>query len=230
MNAYLASPRGKVAYAAWDRTGPVPGPVNIEWTPITLPVDGHDTPFETCDVGDGYWAAVGRVPGATITITVASRKVPIGAVRLERLASREPPPLPAPNLGDQTETVIQRLDDRLHRVPFGRVRSWADYWALRRVEIDHVNRLACREGLSKQQHEALEAYWLSRIHAPLSQTLDRMRYRHIEALRRSRIGGRLGSGFLFQLWFNTIGPGARTWFGNRYVGIRRHTIRLRWRP
>jgi hypothetical protein len=27
-----------------------------------------------------------------------------------------------------------------------------------------------------------------------------------------------------------LGPGARTWFGNRHAGIRRHTFRIRWRP
>jgi hypothetical protein len=35
---------------------------------------------------------------------------------------------------------------------------------------------------------------------------------------------------LFQLWFNTVGPGGKTWLGNRYVDIRRYTFRLRWRP
>jgi hypothetical protein len=60
--------------------------------------------------------------------------------------------------------------------------------------------------------------------------MDRLRFKHIEAMHRSGIARHLRSNLLFQLWFNTVGPGARTWFGNRYVGIRRYTFRLRWRP
>ncbi len=228
MNPYLASPRGRVALAARGRDSPVLHPVEVEWTPITIPVDGQDTSFERCDLGDGYWAAAGRVPGAILTID--SRKVPISAVRLERLTSREPPPPPAPDLGDRTETVIRSLDDRFARLPFGRVHRLADYWALRDIEIDQVNRLARREGFSQQQLGALEAYWLGRIEAPLRETMDRLGAEHLEARHRSRIARHLGRGFLFQLWFNSAGPGARTWFGNRYVRIRHYTFRLRWRP
>ena len=93
-----------------------------------------------------------------------------------------------------------------------------------------MNRLAYREGLSSRQLEALEAYWLGRVKAPLTRTLDTRRFKHIEVMHRSRIAKRLGTGFLFQLWFNTVGPGGRTWFGNRYVGLRHYTFRLRWRP
>ena len=60
--------------------------------------------------------------------------------------------------------------------------------------------------------------------------LERMHRSRMLEMSHSRIAKRLGHGFLFQLWFNTLGPGARTWFGNRYVGIRRHTFRITWRP
>jgi hypothetical protein len=228
MNPYVASPRGEEALAAWNREGPVPRPAEVEWSPINILVDGHEKPFELCELGDGYWAAAGRVPAATVTID--SRKVPLSAVSLERLASRELPPVPAPDLGDRTEGVIHSLDDRFARVPFSRVHRSADYWALRDVEVDHVNLLARREGLSTELREALEAYWLSRIETPVRKTIDRLPFKHIEAMHRSRVARRLGTGFLFQLWFNTVGPGARTWFANRYVGIRHYTFRLRWRP
>jgi hypothetical protein len=192
-------------------------------------VDGQGTPFEVCDLGDGYWAAAGRVPAATITID--SRQVPISAVSLERLASREPPPPPVPYLGDRTETVVQSLDDRFAQVPFSRVHGLADYWALRAVEVDHVSRLTVDEGLSDQQLEALKAYWLRRIEDRLREPMDRVRLHDIEAMHRSRVARRLRNRrFLFQLWFNTLGPGAKTWFGNRYVRIRHYTFRLHWRP
>lgn len=119
--------------------------------------------------------------------------VPVDAVGLKRLASRELPPPSAPDIGGRTTAVFNGLDDRFARVPFGRVRRWADYWALRDVEFD-----------------ALESYWLIRIQAHLSNTLERLRTGNRGAMHRSRIAGRLGSGPLFQVWSNTVGPGART--------------------
>jgi hypothetical protein len=229
ISSFLASPRGRAARAAGDRPGPVPRPVEAEWAPATILVDGQGTPFEVCQLGDGYWAAAGRVPATTITID--SRKVPIGAVSLERLASRGPPPPPVPDLGDRTGRVVQSLDDRFARVPFGRVHGLADYWALRTVEVDHLDRLAVREDLSPQQLEALKAYWLRRVEDRLRKPMDRLHLRDVEAMHRSRVARCLGKRrFLFQLWFNTVGPGAKTWFGNRYVRVRHYTFRLRWRP
>jgi hypothetical protein len=228
ISTFLASPPGKAARATGDSKGRVPGPVEVRWEPVTILVDGQGTPFEMCDLGDGYWAAVGRVPGATLTID--GRRVPPSGVRLERLASREPPAPPAPDLGERTATVINGLDERFARVPFARVHGRADFWALRAVEVDHVDRLARREGLSGHQIQALQAYWLGRVEGALRKAEDGRRFEHVEALLRSRLARRLGTGFLFQLWFNTVGPGARTWFGNRYSGIRHYTFRLRWRP
>jgi hypothetical protein len=129
MNPYLASPRGRAAHEGWNRVDPIPRPENVEWTPVTISVDGQRMPFETCDLGDGYWAAIGEVPGAIVTVD--SRGVSVSAVGLERLASREPPPPSAPDIGDRTAAVITSLDERFTRVPFDRVHRWADYWALR---------------------------------------------------------------------------------------------------
>ena len=60
--------------------------------------------------------------------------------------------------------------------------------------------------------------------------MDSLPFKHIEAVHRSPIARHLGTGILFQLRFNTVGPGARTWFANRNVGIRHYTFRFRWRP
>ena len=174
IGPFLASPHGRAAWAAGDMAGRRPRPVEVEWAPVTILVDGQGTPFEVCDLGDGYWAAAGRVPAAA-TITIDSRQVPISAVSLERLASREPPPPPVPYLGDRTETVVQSLDDRFAQVPFSRVHGLADYWALRAVEVDHVSRRTVDEGLSDQQLEALKAYWLRRIEDRLREPMDRVR-------------------------------------------------------
>ena len=228
MNPFMASPRGKAAHAAWNRVDAMPRPVDVEWPPITILVDGQSTPFELCDLGDGYWAAVGLVPDATITID--GRKIPVGGVSLERLASRELPPPIAPDLGERRDVVLQNLEDRFAQVPFGRVHRWADYWALRDVEIDHVRLFGRQVGLSEQQLEAVESYWLRRIHAPLTETLEALRSRQTGGMHRTRMTRRIKSRALSQVWFNTLGPGGRTWFGNRYTTIRHYTFRLRWRP
>jgi hypothetical protein len=228
MNTYLASPAGQGALAGWDRVGPPPRPVEVEWMQILIRVDGVETPFEMCDLGDGHWAAIGRVPGAILTI--GSQGVPLSAIMLERLASREGPPPPHPDMGDRTEAVINGLNDRFARVPFARVHGSADYWALRAVEVDHVDRLAGREGLSEEQRIGLRDYWLRRIEDPLRPRMDRLRFKDVDAMHRSRIARHLGHGFLFQVWCNTVGPGGRCWFGNRYAPIRHHTFRIRWRP
>ncbi len=228
MHTYLASPQGQAALADWDHTAPAPPPPEANWWPITVPVDGEDVSFEMCNVGDGWWSAFGALPDAVVI--VGSQRVPISSVRLERLGPGDPPPPPLPYMGDCTETIVQHLADRFARVPFDRVRRWGDYWALWSVERDHVGRLASQFGLSTSARRALEDHWLSRIDYQLAPTRERLMFQSSDRLRNSRLARELKWNWLFQLWFNTLGPGARTWFGNRYAGIRHHTFRLRWRP
>jgi hypothetical protein len=65
---FLASPHGRAAWAAGKMAGRLPRPVEVERAPVTILVDGQGAPFDMCDLGDGYWAAAGRVAAATITI------------------------------------------------------------------------------------------------------------------------------------------------------------------
>ena len=132
---YLASPRGK-AQVPRGGARPTPRPVEVDWAPATVPVDGEAAAFEVADLGDGYWAAVGRLADATVTID--SRGVPLSAVQLERLASRRPP-LPAPpDMGERSAAVMQALDERFARLPFGKIHDFADHWALRSFEVERV--------------------------------------------------------------------------------------------
>jgi hypothetical protein len=98
-------------------------------------------------------------------------------------------------------------------------------------EVDHVQRVASRHALSDQDRQAVQAHWLARIDSELAETLKRLHFKGSEVGLNSRIARLLQRrNFLYQLWSNTIGPGARCWFGNRYTPIRHHTFRLRWRP
>ena len=227
VNPYLATPEGRAAAAQWDRSGPGARPLDVRWRPATIVVDGQEAAFEVCDIGAG-WVAVGEVPD--VVISIHSRGVPLDSVELARLTDRGYPPPRPPDLGERTDPVIGELDGRFERIPFQRVRGYADYWALQGIEGEHTKKLAVRYGLTAPQTEALHRYWYERIDAHLAERMDRWAEARMTARHTSRISRRLGSGFLFQLWNNTLGPGGRTWFGNRYSTIRPYTFRIRWRP
>ena len=233
---YWASQVGETQ-AFREAPGPTHRPVEAEWAPTTVLVDGDAMRFEVCHLGAGYWGAIGRVADAIVTID--SRGVPLNAVQLERLSSSRPPPLDPPDIGERSQAVLRALDERFALLPLGRVHRFADYLALRTIEMEHVHRRASKEGLTRPQSAALEKYWLSRVEAPLGDQLDELQFKRMDALHRSRAvrrnqacGAPRGarSEFLAQLWSNTLGPGARTWFGNRYSVIRRYTFRVYWRP
>lgn len=199
-------------------------PESLQWATATIVVDDTDTAFQIANLGEGRWVAIGRVPGAIITID--SSGVPVSAVKLYRLTDDRVPPPPRPDLGEQGEAILDDLDHRFDRIPFFRVRRQADFWALLNVERDHIAKLAREQHLSAGDAKTLEQYWTGRIQAHPSGRLDSP---SMYELRRSR-ARHLGHGFIFQLWFNTFGPGGRTWCRNRYVTIRRYSFRLRWRP
>lgn len=227
-NTYLRSPQGHDSQPRRGAHQPPSGPDDVSWSAMSIAVDGIDTPFEICDLGDGYWAGVGRIED--LAVTIDSQGVPPEAVTLERLDEDElAVPIP-PDLGDLSALIQAGLEERLNRIPFERVNGWADYWALRDIEVEHVERVASQNNLSETQRRDLQVYWLDRIDMPIQDKLDRLYHRNIGLRSQSRIQRHLRWTWLYQLWSNTVGPGARTWFGNRYVPIRRYTFRLRWRP
>lgn len=211
------------------RPGPRPPlPDDLEWTRAEIEVDERVGDFDICNVEEGIWVAVGQI-GDTI-VSLNSRKVPLDTVRLEALNDHHYPPPPAPDLGEQTSSIIGSLDDRFDRVPFRKVHRHADYWALRSVETDHVRKLAHQHALASDDANALRDYWLERVSCQLGDTLDRLADLNWNRSGQSKVARHLGSGTTYHLWFNTLGPGARTWFGNRYTTIRHYTFRVRWRP
>ncbi|MGH9124583.1 MAG: hypothetical protein ACRDZ8_07635 [Acidimicrobiales bacterium] len=214
------------ASAEWDGSGPFLGPPNLQWQPATIVVDDAPTSFEVCDVGEG-WVGVAQVVEPEVVLSVHSQGVALESVRLARLADASYLPPPPPDLGEHTGDVIRSLDVRFESVPFERVHSYADYWALQGIEGEHAQKLVARFHLTATQGEELARYWRERIDVQLAGTLDCWREEHMTRMRTAR---RAGTGFLFQLWFNTLGHGARTWLGNRYASIRPYTFRLRWRP
>ena len=141
----------------------------------------------------------------------------------------EPPS--APDFAALPDEVRRDLAIRFQRVPFGRVRRYADYWALRDIEANHVRKLAYRNRLSEEDRQSVEEWWLTRVGTQLADTLDRIRTEDRARTRRLMRGRprRLRSNASFKIWFNTIGPGGRCWFGNRYTTVRRYTFKLRWR-
>jgi hypothetical protein len=203
------------------------GPLDGQWEGRTVLVDGRETVFEVCHLQQGRWVAVGRLTDAVVT--VESRGVPLDAVQLERVPAHVVPALP--DLGAASPGLVADLDDRFKRLPLRRVHSIADYWALRSVEVDHVRNLARRLGLSGTERLAVQGHWLGRVDGALARTIERLQLDDLDAATNSRTGRRLKDrNAVRQVWWNTLGPGATTWFNNRYAPVRRHTFRLHWRP
>lgn len=150
-----------------------------------------------------------HLPEPEVMVTTPVRKPP-------------PPELPA--------ELVAELETRCEQLPVHRTRRDADFWALRRVEQDHVKRLARRHQLDEVTREVALDWWLGEVQRRCSEAragLHREELRRLHRLVRRRYFRPNG---LFQLYWNTVGPGGRTWFGNRYVTIRRYTFRIRWRP
>ena len=123
--------------------------------------------------------------------------------------------------------AVADFDLRLRRLPVSRVHHWADYWALRSIEHDHVSRVARQWRLTEEQRQEVDDWWLTLVDNQVEEPLERLRKR--TAGRPIRRMPRSRNRVVFQLLLNTIGPGGRTWFGNRYTTLRLLTFRLRWR-
>jgi hypothetical protein len=137
----------------------------------------------------------------------------------------------APDFESLPDAVSTDLDTRFSQIPFDRVRRFADYWALRDIEADHICKLAYRNHLSDEDRKRVEAWWLAQVATELADALDRLRTENRARTTRliRRRPERLRSKALSQIWFNTIGPGGRCWFGNRHATVRHYTFTLRWR-
>lgn len=123
--------------------------------------------------------------------------------------------------------MARELASRYDQLPVHRIRRHADVWALRRVEEEHVERVARRYQLDDVARDATLDWWLGEVQrrcAGTSARLDEQR-----RLQRIHRHPRFRSNAVFQIYWNTVGPGGRTWFENRYATIRRYTFRIHWR-
>jgi hypothetical protein len=75
----------------------------VDWQKAAVVVDGEAVVFEVCHFDGGFWAAVGRVTGADVTID--SRGVPLDGLQLERILDPPPeihaPPSPPPQASER---------------------------------------------------------------------------------------------------------------------------------
>ena len=150
------------------------------------------------------------------TVLCASLAIP---GKLEGVLGPRPPLL-------STDAVAD-FDLRLHQLPVRRVHHWAGYWALRSVEHAYERRLARQWQLTEEQRREVDEWWLMLVGKQVDKPLETLRERAAD--RRRRGMPRTQNRVAFQLLFNTVGPGGRPWFGNRYTTFRRLTFRLRWR-
>lgn len=127
-------------------------------------------------------------------------------------------------------SVARDLASRYERLPVHRIRRRADFWTLLRVEEEHVEQLGRRCELDETTREVARNWRLREVERRCSAARSRIDRRERRRLYRMHRHRTFRSNALFQLYWNTVGPGGRTWFGNRYATIRRYTFRLRWRP
>jgi hypothetical protein len=136
---------------------------------------------------------------------------------------RPPPPeVPA--------TMAGELASRYDRLPVQHIRRHADLWALRRVEEEHVDRLARRHQLDEVARDVTVGWWLAEVQRRCASMSARLAREDRSRLQQIHRHPRFRSNAVFQLYWNTVGPGGRTWFGNRYSAIRRYIFRIHWRP
>ena len=140
----------------------------------------------------------------------------------------------SPSMGtapaDMPPTMVRELASRYDHLPVRRIRRDADFWALRRVEKEHIERLARLHQLDDGARDVAVDWWLGEVQRRCAGTSARRERLEQRRLHRIHQHPRFRSNAVFQLYWNTVGPGGRTWFGNRYTTIRRYTFRIHWRP
>ena len=160
-------------------------------------------------------------PGAVVAQTGDQ---PVGQGTLGPLPARAQPPPELPAV------LVAELERRYEELPVARIRRDADFWALWRVEEEHIDRLARGYHLDEATEDLARGWWLGEVRgrcADAAAWAHRREQRHLHRTVRRRL---FRPNAAFQLYWNTVGPGARTWFGNRYATIRRYTFRMHWRP
>jgi len=80
----------------WPDGWGAPDVPQVDWEPVTIPIDNQPNAFEVCRFDSGYWAAIGRAVEADITIV--SYGVSLEGLELERTDERPPrvPPSRSP--------------------------------------------------------------------------------------------------------------------------------------
>jgi hypothetical protein len=122
---------------------------------------------------------------------------------------------------------LAEFDRRRHRFPVTRIHRLADYFALRSVEQRYVRRVSSRLQLTEGQRQEVDDWWLTVVQEEMHEPLLRIHERLAD--RRRLVMTRWSKLVRYPLLFETIGPGGRTWVGNRYTTVRLLTFRLHWR-
>jgi hypothetical protein len=119
LNASMAADRAAGQDPAASGAGALRGSGRSprKWQEAAILVDDEATPFELCHLEGGFWAAVGRAPGADVTID--SRGVPLDGLVLERIPDPPPemhtPPPPPPQASERFPDELRdsTISDRI---------------------------------------------------------------------------------------------------------------------
>lgn len=147
-----------------------------------------------------------------------------GRGTLDPAPARASPPRELP------AALVGALARRGEALPVSRIRRGVDYWALRRVEERHVERLARQHRLDEPTRDLARDWWLAEVRRCCASARGQLSRREQGRLRRTMRHGPFRPTAVFQLYWHTVGPGARTWFADRYASIRRYPFRMRRSP
>lgn len=138
-------------------------------------------------------------------------------------ADDDPPPMRPPP-PEVPVVIASDLAARYDRLPVAHVRRYADLWALRRIEKEHVDRLARRHQLDETARDVTASWWLTEVQRRCARTSGRLQREDRRRFQQIHRHPRFRSNAVFQLYWNSVGPGGRTWFANRYATLRRYTF------
>lgn len=135
----------------------------------------------------------------------------------------EPPPPELPL------SLASELARRYDGLPVVRIRSRRAIQALDHAESKWIRSALQRYPLSGAVKDRAEEWWRAQVVRACGSVIV-----VLEKLEAAGAGPELPPQpwrptWLFQLWWNTLGPGARTWVRNRRASFRRVTHGFRWR-
>lgn len=135
-----------------------------------------------------------------------------GSVGVKPPMEALPPELPAP--------LASALARRYEQLPVVRVRSRRDIRRLDHTESRWIRRAVGRYSPTDAAPASIEEWWLAQVARACGGVVALLEQLEMAGVTPELPLQPWRPTWLFQLWWNTLGPGARTWMRNRRASFR----------